>query len=134
MERVGRREQAIEAVGALEADLDALHQAQMRFRRAYRSLRRKLERGAPASRALKAMDLPGLRDDVAQEMARIEQARQRLRTNLVGLCLEEGLSSSEVAELWGFSRQLAQRYAKQAQTPTGTDDTDDFDLPSSSSE
>ncbi len=122
---VDRREQAIEAVGALDADLDALHDAQKRFQRAYRGLKRKLEDGVPASRALAAMDLPGLRDELAHEMVRIEQARQRLRTNLICLCLEEGVSINEVARLWGFSRQLAQRYAKQGMTLVATGKADD---------
>jgi hypothetical protein len=119
------REQAIEAVGALEADLEALHQAQKHFQRAYRSLKRKLERGVPASRALASMDLPGLRDELAQEMVRIDEARQRLRTSLIKLCLEEGLPIGEVARLWGFSRQLAQRYAKNGTTVATTSVPDD---------
>lgn len=125
---VGRREQAIEAVGALDADLEALHQAQKHFQQAYRGLKRKLERGVPASRALAAMDLPGLRDELAREMVRIDQARQRLRTTLICLCLEEGVNINEVARLWGFSRQLAQRYAKQGTGPVATGNAGDSSL------
>jgi hypothetical protein len=111
---VGRREQAIEAVGALDADLEALHQAQKHFQQAYR--------------ALAAMDLPGLRDELAREMVRIDQARQRLRTTLICLCLEEGVNINEVARLWGFSRQLAQRYAKQGTGPVATGNAGDSSL------
>ena len=120
------REQAIEAIGELEADLHALHQAQKHFQRAYRTLKRKLERGVPASRALASMDLPGLRDELAREMVRIDEARQRLRTSLIKLCLEEGLPIGEVARLWGFSRQLAQRYAKQGTPLAVTGVSDDM--------
>jgi predicted transcriptional regulator len=105
----------------LDADLDALYQAQKHFQRAYRGLKRRLERGMPASKALSSMDLPALRDELAREMVRIEAARQRLRTSLISLCLEEGMTASEVAQLWGFSRQLAQRYAKQGAAEVSAD-------------
>jgi hypothetical protein len=111
------RQQAIDAVGALDADLDALQEVQTTFRLKYRTLKRQLEDGDPAHQALAQMDIPVLRDELAAEMVRIDQARQRVRTHLIALCLEEGVSISEVGRLWGFSRQLAQRYAKQVRPP-----------------
>jgi hypothetical protein len=122
---VDSRERAIEAVAALDDDLEALYQFRKHFQRTYRTLRRKLERGVPARTALSSMDLPVLRDDIAREMARLDQARQRMRTALVRLCLEEGMTTSETAKLWGFSRQLAQRYAKQGATLVPADRSED---------
>jgi hypothetical protein len=118
------RQQAIDAVGALDADLDALQAVQKTFRDTYRILKSQLEQGNPVRQALAQMDIPVLREELAAEMVRIDQARQRVRTHLIALCLEEEVSISEVGRLWGFSRQLAQRYAKQVRRPGATDPTE----------
>jgi hypothetical protein len=118
------RQQAIDAVGALDADLDALQEVQKVFRDKYRILKRRLEEGDPVRQALAQMDIPVLREELAAEMVRIDQARQRVRTHLIALCLDEEVSISEVGRLWGFSRQLAQRYAKQIRPTGATDPTE----------
>ena len=43
----------------------------------------------------------------------LEQARHRLRLAAMAGCLAAGMSIGELARQWGFSRQLAARYASE---------------------
>ena len=43
----------------------------------------------------------------------VEQARHKARLMTFALGLEEGMSIGELGRMFGFSRQLASRYAKE---------------------
>jgi hypothetical protein len=40
-------------------------------------------------------------------------ARHQVRLGVIGLCLDSGMSIGDVGRLYGFSRQMASRYAKE---------------------
>jgi hypothetical protein len=41
------------------------------------------------------------------------RARHRLRLAIIGICLDSGLSIGDIGRLYGFSRQMASRYARE---------------------
>ena len=49
-------------------------------------------------------------------MAEFERHRHSTRITLTAAALEEGMTIGQIARAWGFSRQLAARYAREAQT------------------
>ena len=51
---------------------------------------------------------------VAAALKHLEETRHRSRTVIFAAGLDEGLSIGELSRLYGFSRQLAQRFAKEA--------------------
>jgi hypothetical protein len=46
-------------------------------------------------------------------MESFEQQQHRTRTAIVAVALAEGMSVSGIGRAWGFSRQLASRYARE---------------------
>jgi hypothetical protein len=51
---------------------------------------------------------------VARQLDELEAARHKVRTALFALGLSEGMTISELGRLYGFSRQLAARIAREA--------------------
>lgn len=51
---------------------------------------------------------------LAEALKRYETARHRARAEIIAMALDEGINISEIARIFGFSRQLAQRYAREA--------------------
>ena len=51
-------------------------------------------------------------------MTKIEQCRHEARLKVFALALDQGMSIGALARAWGFSRQLAARYAKEAREGT----------------
>lgn len=49
---------------------------------------------------------------LTDSLARYELLRRQARLSLVAVGVEEGMTASDVAELWGISRQLAARYLR----------------------
>jgi hypothetical protein len=47
-------------------------------------------------------------------LARVEEIRHRIRLLVFAQGMEEGMSIGELGRRYGFSRQLASRYAKEA--------------------
>jgi len=63
--------------------------------------------------------LPAVRADrwraaVTDAIKGFEVTRHRVRLDLVGMSLDEGMSIAEIARSWGVSRQLASRWAHEA--------------------
>ena len=54
------------------------------------------------------------RQCVSDGVAGFESARHRLRLALVAVALDNGMSAVRIGEAFGFSRQLASRYLKEA--------------------
>jgi len=52
--------------------------------------------------------------DLTRILAEFEQSRREIRAATVAAGLEEGMSITEVAEIFGVSRQLASRFVKEA--------------------
>jgi len=61
-----------------------------------------------------AVTAPEVMGDVARALKTLEEARHRSRTAVFAVGMAEGVSIGELARLYGSSRQLAQRFAKEA--------------------
>ncbi len=79
-----------------------------------RKTRSQLEKGSSIRDVFSAIPTGDLRQSFTQAMAEVESARHKVRRMAFACGLEEGMSISELGRIWGFSRQLAARYAKEA--------------------
>jgi hypothetical protein len=71
-----------------------------------------LEQVGGLAAALERVQAGHWRLTLTDSLARYELLRRRARMSLVALGVEEGMTTSEVAEVWGISRQLAARYLR----------------------
>jgi len=55
-----------------------------------------------------------IRRSVSDAMNELEAARHRFRLALVAVAIDNGMTAGQVGEAFGFSRQLASRYLKEA--------------------
>ena len=57
--------------------------------------------------------------DLTQRLEAFEEARREIRLSVTSALRDEGLSAAEIGELFGVTRQLARRFAREAQdSPT----------------
>ena len=109
-----RREHTIELVEGL---LDTLADLRRSTRATEASVRRALKLakgGADVSVVLGAIGPADIRRSMNDALKAAEEARHQVRLRIFELGLDEGLSIGELARVFGFSRQLAARYAKEA--------------------
>jgi hypothetical protein len=95
------------AIGATAAVLDASRVENRRFRES-------IVRGDPLPVAMTAVTAPEVMGEVARALKNLEETRHRSRTAVFAVGMAEGVSIGELGRLYGFSRQLAQRFAKEA--------------------
>jgi hypothetical protein len=79
-----------------------------------RKIRSQLENGSSIQNVFSAIPTGDLRQSLTEAMAEVEAARHRFRRMLFAQGIAEGMTISELGRMWGFSRQLAARYAKEA--------------------
>jgi hypothetical protein len=79
-----------------------------------RRIRSQLQKGSSIQDIFSAIPTGNIRQSVTEAMAEVEAARHRVRCMLFAQGIEEGMSIGELGRMWGFSRQLAARYAKEA--------------------
>lgn len=106
-----------DAVRAIEDVADALKDAQRALRDAERVTRRALrsKTGAvPTAAALRGTPVGGYRPDVDEALTNLERARHRVLLANFRVALDDGMTIGELSRNYGFSRQLASRYAKEA--------------------
>jgi len=96
-----------DAIGAAAAVLEASRVDNRRFRAS-------IVRGDPLPEAMTAVTAPEVLGDVARALKNLEETRHASRTAVFAVGMAEGVSIGELARLYGFSRQLAQRFAKEA--------------------
>jgi hypothetical protein len=109
------REKVVRAIDLLMEEARALRKTLSAAEAHYRKTRALLvERRSPLEEALSSVPTQKARQDLTDGIARLEEARRRVRRASIVLGQKEGLSLGELARLWGFSRQLAARYAKEA--------------------
>jgi hypothetical protein len=94
-------------IGVAAAALEASRVDNRRFRES-------IVRGDLLPEAMKAVSAPEVMGDVARALKNLEETRHRSRTAVFAVGMAEGVSIGELARLYGFSRQLAQRFAKEA--------------------
>ena len=63
--------------------------------------------------ALEAIQPAEVRALANESLNAVERARHSVRLSIFALGIEQGLSIGELGRAWGFSRQLATRYAKE---------------------
>jgi histone H3/H4 len=108
------RDRAIQSTQHL---LEALGDLRIATRATETSIRRalkKTERGGDVSEALVALTPSGLRQSMNVALEAVEKARHEARLTVFAMGLEQGMSIGELGRMFGFSRQLAARYAKEA--------------------
>jgi len=54
--------------------------------------------------------------DLTRILAEFEQSRREIRAAVVAAAVEEGMTITEIADIFGVSRQLANRFVKDART------------------
>lgn len=106
-----------DAVQALQGVADALKDAQRALRVAEVAARRALRsksRGVPNAAVLRSTRVADYRPDVDEALAILERARHKVLVANFRVALDDGMTITELSRNYGFSRQLASRYAKEA--------------------
>ena len=110
-----------EAVRSVEQLADALVDARRALRATEVAVRRglrKVDQGSSVATALASAQPAETRQTVNDALTAIEQCRHEARRKVFAVALDEGMSIGELGRAWGFSRQLASRYAREARSGT----------------
>jgi hypothetical protein len=105
------------AIHSVELVIEAMENLQVVLRRRVESLRRSIEFEEPAAdyeKAVKDSHMTEEREDLQEALTVLEQRRRESRVAAFRSALDHGVSISDLARIWGFSRQMASRYAKEA--------------------
>lgn len=70
--------------------------------------------GADVETALRAVAPADTRQSMNDALKAVEEARHNMRLHIFEIGIRQGLSIGELGRIFGFSRQLAARYAKEA--------------------
>jgi len=106
-----------DTVRALEEVADALKDAQRALRVAELAARKALQsksRGVPDAAVLRTTRVADYRPNVDEALANLERARHKVLVANFRVALGDGMAIGELARNYGFSRQRAARYAKEA--------------------
>jgi hypothetical protein len=106
-----------DAIESVEKLADRLAETQKARRQTEVSLRRAIRmasKNGDLASAIIAADPSRGRQAVNDTLRALERQRHETRRVVFAVALEEGMSIGKLGRLWGFSRQLAQRYAKEA--------------------
>jgi len=68
----------------------------------------------PLDVRMRKADSAGLRGDVSDRLAQFDTARRKLRVSLTAVLIDDGLNGVEVGNLFGVSRQAANRLVIEA--------------------
>jgi len=63
----------------------------------------------PVATVLEELDIARVREAITDAVSEFSTSRHRLRLSIFSLLVAEGMTSSEIAVLWGFSRQMAMK-------------------------
>ena len=91
----------------------ATSQAEVAIRRAIEGAEQRMDTLSVVSSAGPAVTREGMND----ALKALETARHRARLAVFASALDDGVSIGELGRTFGFSRQLAARYAKEARGP-----------------
>lgn len=106
-----------EAVRTIENFIEALAQLRLTTRSTESMARKALKLakdGADVATALQACSTADTRAAMNDALNAVESARHMMRLRIFRRGLEDGLSIAELGRIFGFSRQLASRYAREA--------------------
>ena len=79
-----------------------------------------LKSGVPIAKILQSVEASDARTRLNSGLEELESVRHRSRLSIIAAEIDEGSSISDVGRQWGFSRQMAQRYVKEARTGSWT--------------
>ncbi len=108
------RSDAIREVSELEEAARTLRAELRLIEVKYRRTRLALEKGDSCPDVFEASGGGVSRKRITEALESYEHQQHRTRTALVAVALAEGMSVSGIGRAWGFSRQLASRYAREA--------------------
>jgi hypothetical protein len=108
-ERVAVLESTTAAIQTATEARQAIWDAEMGYRR-FHSL---IEDEASLEEAFSSLNVPDRRRAYNDQLAALESARMSVRQAVIALGVSEGESLGKMARLWGVSRQLVTRMAKQ---------------------
>jgi hypothetical protein len=87
----------------------------------------RLRGGARLSESTKQTGSADRSRDLTRILSEFEQSRREIRTAVVAAAVDDGMTITEIADIFGVSRQLANRFVKEARAqgylpepPTGT--------------
>jgi hypothetical protein len=115
------KERAIEVVEQLLEALVDLRKAARASEIATRRALRKAKDGADVAAAIVASQPGDTRHMMNDALSAAMKARHQARLMVFAAGLEEGVSIGELGRMFGISRQLASRYAKEVRTLTEAD-------------
>ncbi len=105
---------AVRLVEHLNQALENLRRSTRIVEKAARRSIRLMEKGADATTALAAAVPAETRSVMNDALKQVEEARHEIRLYAFAVSLNQGVSVAELARQYGFSRQLAARYARDA--------------------
>ena len=106
-----------EAIRRVEELIEAMRNLRELLGRREEMLRRALQVSEPApdfTVALKDAQITEQREDLNEALFTLERCRRESRIASFRTALDHGVSINELGRIWGFSRQMASRYAKEA--------------------
>jgi len=108
------RGQALAGLADFQNEAAALRQSLRHYETIIGQVRREVEHGTPLHEVMEKIGVAARRLDLVERLTRFEDARHRMRVACFRLSHLEGLNISDIARLWGISRQLAARFIKEA--------------------
>ena len=109
-----RRTKAIDDVQALIGSIDDLMAAMQTYRQICQNTEEVLLAGRPVVDALDHAERTSARSTASDALKQFEEHRHQARMSLVHLASDEGTTSAQFASLMGVSRQLVERWLKDA--------------------
>jgi len=106
-----------DALQSVEDLIAAVAEARAALQQAEKAMRRGLAKARAGIDIGVALDITrpaDMRDIINDALTKVEQCRHETRLKVFALALDQGMSIGALARAWGFSRQLAARYAKEA--------------------
>jgi len=106
-----------EAMRCARQLIEAMSNLRLLLERREAVLRQALQVSEPAQDftvALKDAQITEQREDLNEALFTLERCRRASRIASFRTALDHGVSINELSRIWGFSRQMASRYAKEA--------------------
>ncbi len=106
-----------EAIRCTEQVIEAMRNLRLLLAKREKALRQAVSTREPApdyAAALKDAHITEDREDLNEALFLLDKARRESRIASFRSALDHGVSINELARVWGFSRQMASRYAKEA--------------------
>jgi hypothetical protein len=109
------RDQVVADVETLIGAIDAAVRHLQADKRALRRAIKMLSEGSGMAETLATTRASDVRQGANEVLDALTTARHHSRLSIFAAGLDEGMTIGELARAWGFSRQLASRYAREAQ-------------------